>query len=152
VIVPGAFVRACPGARFTSADSSSEADPSRFGEYRRDGGKSAGGAFARVIDQVRLTTQGKVVRAEVVWQGGARGELDLPKYMGVDSQSAGRTGPKCRTRRRETAGAPETNSMTGWSWRKLIFEGGNTELKESRCGVRRRRQSLYPRLGGRYGG
>jgi len=36
-----------------------------------------------VIDQVRLTTKGKVVRAEVVWQGGARSELDVPKYMGA---------------------------------------------------------------------
>jgi DNA invertase Pin-like site-specific DNA recombinase len=36
-----------------------------------------------VIDQVRLTTRGKVVRAEVVWQGGARSELDVPKYVGA---------------------------------------------------------------------
>ena len=36
-----------------------------------------------VIDQVRLTTKGKVVRAEVVWQGGARSELDVPKYVGA---------------------------------------------------------------------
>ncbi len=36
-----------------------------------------------VIEQVRLTTKGKVVRAEVVWQGGARSELDVPKYMGA---------------------------------------------------------------------
>jgi hypothetical protein len=36
-----------------------------------------------VIDQVRLTTKGKVVRAEVVWQGGARSELDVPKYVGL---------------------------------------------------------------------
>ena len=36
-----------------------------------------------IIDQVRLTTKGKVVRAEVVWQGGARSELDVPKYMGA---------------------------------------------------------------------
>jgi hypothetical protein len=36
-----------------------------------------------VIEQVRLITKGKVVRAEVVWQGGARSELDVPKYMGA---------------------------------------------------------------------
>jgi len=36
-----------------------------------------------VIDQVRLGTKGKVVRAEVVWQGGARSELDVPKYVGA---------------------------------------------------------------------
>ena len=36
-----------------------------------------------VIQQVRLTTKGKVIRAEVVWQGGARSELDVPKYMGA---------------------------------------------------------------------
>ena len=36
-----------------------------------------------VIEQVRLTTRGKVVRAEVVWQGGAHSELDVPKYVGA---------------------------------------------------------------------
>jgi hypothetical protein len=36
-----------------------------------------------VIEQVRLTTKGKVVRAEVVWQGGAHSELDVPKYVGA---------------------------------------------------------------------
>jgi hypothetical protein len=39
-----------------------------------------------VIAQVRLTTRGKVVRAEVVWQGGARSELDVPKYMGAPTR------------------------------------------------------------------
>lgn len=38
-----------------------------------------------VIEQVRLATKGKVVRAEVVWQGGARSELDVPKYMGAST-------------------------------------------------------------------
>ena len=40
-----------------------------------------------VIAQVRLTTRGKVVRAEVVWQGGARSELDVPKYMGAPTEA-----------------------------------------------------------------
>jgi len=40
-----------------------------------------------VIDQVRLTTKGKVVRAEVVWQGGARSELDVPKYVGASTEA-----------------------------------------------------------------
>jgi DNA invertase Pin-like site-specific DNA recombinase len=38
-----------------------------------------------VIDQVRLATDGKVVRAEVVWQGGARSQVDVPKYLGTSS-------------------------------------------------------------------
>ena len=38
-----------------------------------------------VIDQVRLATDGKVVRAEVVWQGGAQSHLDVPKYLGASS-------------------------------------------------------------------
>ena len=28
-----------------------------------------------------------VVRAEVVWQGGARSELDVPKYMGAPTEA-----------------------------------------------------------------
>jgi DNA invertase Pin-like site-specific DNA recombinase len=36
-----------------------------------------------VIEQVRLSTKGKVVRADVVWQGGAHSELDVPKYVGA---------------------------------------------------------------------
>jgi hypothetical protein len=40
-----------------------------------------------VIAQVRLTTRGKVVRAEVVWEGGARTELDVPKYMGAPTEA-----------------------------------------------------------------
>src|SRR5438094_7837853 len=40
-----------------------------------------------VIEQVRLTTKGKVVRAEVVWEGGARSELDVPKYMGAPTEA-----------------------------------------------------------------
>src|SRR5947209_18914205 len=39
-----------------------------------------------VIDQVRLTTKGKVVRAEVVWQGGGRSEIDVRKYMGAATE------------------------------------------------------------------
>ena len=38
-----------------------------------------------VLDHVRLATDGKVVRAEVVWQGGARSQLDVPKYLGASS-------------------------------------------------------------------
>jgi hypothetical protein len=40
-----------------------------------------------VIEQVRLATDGKVVRAEVVWQGGARSQLDVPKYLGASSSA-----------------------------------------------------------------
>ncbi len=40
-----------------------------------------------VIEHVRLTTKGKVVRAEVVWQGGARSELDVPKYVGASTEA-----------------------------------------------------------------
>jgi hypothetical protein len=40
-----------------------------------------------VIDQVRLTTGGKVVCAEVVWQGGTRSELDVPKYIGPSTEA-----------------------------------------------------------------
>jgi len=40
-----------------------------------------------VIARVSLTTRGKVVRAEVVWQGGARSELDVPKYMGAPTEA-----------------------------------------------------------------
>ena len=36
-----------------------------------------------VVHEVRLTTRGKVIRAQVVWQGGARSDLDVPKYMGA---------------------------------------------------------------------
>lgn len=38
-----------------------------------------------VIERVHLATDGKVVRAEVVWQGGARSHLDVPKYLGASS-------------------------------------------------------------------
>jgi DNA invertase Pin-like site-specific DNA recombinase len=38
-----------------------------------------------VIEQARLTTRGKVVRAEIIWQGGARSELDVPKYLGAST-------------------------------------------------------------------
>jgi hypothetical protein len=40
-----------------------------------------------VIEQVRLGTRGKVVRAEVVWQGGAHSELDVPKYVGAPTEA-----------------------------------------------------------------
>ncbi len=36
-----------------------------------------------VVEQVRLATDGKVIRAEVVWQGGARSNLNVPKYLGA---------------------------------------------------------------------
>jgi DNA invertase Pin-like site-specific DNA recombinase len=38
-----------------------------------------------VVQEVRLATDGKLVRAEVVWQGGARSHLDVPKYLGASS-------------------------------------------------------------------
>jgi DNA invertase Pin-like site-specific DNA recombinase len=38
-----------------------------------------------VIAEVRLATDGPVIRAEVVWQGGARSHLDVPKYLGGSS-------------------------------------------------------------------
>jgi DNA invertase Pin-like site-specific DNA recombinase len=38
-----------------------------------------------VIERVELATDGKVIRAEVVWQGGARSPLDVPKYLGASS-------------------------------------------------------------------
>ncbi len=38
-----------------------------------------------VIAEVRLATDGPVIRAEVVWQGGARSHLDVPKYLGASS-------------------------------------------------------------------
>jgi DNA invertase Pin-like site-specific DNA recombinase len=38
-----------------------------------------------VIERIRLATRGKVIRAEIVWQGGARSELDVPKYMGASA-------------------------------------------------------------------
>ncbi|CCF83934.1 recombinase family protein [Nitrolancea hollandica] len=38
-----------------------------------------------VLEQARLATDGKVIRAEVVWQGGARSHLEVPKYLGVAS-------------------------------------------------------------------
>ena len=34
-----------------------------------------------LIDRVYLQRDEKVIRAEVVWQGGARSELDIPKYL-----------------------------------------------------------------------
>jgi hypothetical protein len=38
-----------------------------------------------VVARVELATDGKVVRAAVVWQGGARSELEAPKYLGASS-------------------------------------------------------------------
>ncbi len=38
-----------------------------------------------VLEQVRLGTEAKIVRAEIVWQGGARSYLDVPKHMGASS-------------------------------------------------------------------
>jgi DNA invertase Pin-like site-specific DNA recombinase len=38
-----------------------------------------------VVDRVELATDGKVVRAAVVWQGGACSELVVPKYLGASS-------------------------------------------------------------------
>jgi hypothetical protein len=38
-----------------------------------------------VIAEARLATDGPVIRAEVVWQGGARSHLDVPKYLGASS-------------------------------------------------------------------
>lgn len=38
-----------------------------------------------VVERVELATDGKVVRAEVVWQGGARSQLEVPKYLGASS-------------------------------------------------------------------
>jgi hypothetical protein len=34
-----------------------------------------------LIDRVYLRREEKVIRAEVIWQGGARSELDIPKYL-----------------------------------------------------------------------
>jgi len=34
-----------------------------------------------LIDRVYLRREEKVIRAEVLWQGGARSELDIPKYL-----------------------------------------------------------------------
>jgi hypothetical protein len=39
------------------------------------------------VEQVRLTTKGKVVRAEVVWQGGARSELGVRQPVRLSSYS-----------------------------------------------------------------
>lgn len=38
-----------------------------------------------VIAQVALATDGPVIRAEVVWHGGGRSHLDVPKYLGASS-------------------------------------------------------------------
>lgn len=38
-----------------------------------------------VVERVELTTDGKVVRARVVWQGGACSHLEVPKYLGASS-------------------------------------------------------------------
>ena len=38
-----------------------------------------------VIAEVRLATDGPVIRAEGVWQGGARSHLAVPKYLGASS-------------------------------------------------------------------
>jgi hypothetical protein len=38
-----------------------------------------------LIDRVYLRREAKVIRAEVVWQGGARSELDVPKYLFTSS-------------------------------------------------------------------
>jgi DNA invertase Pin-like site-specific DNA recombinase len=43
------------------------------------------GLLRCVIERVRLASRGKVIRAEIVWQGGARSELDVPKYMGASA-------------------------------------------------------------------
>lgn len=43
-----------------------------------------------VIAQVELATDGPVIRAEVVWQGGARSHLDVPKYLGASSAATHR--------------------------------------------------------------
>ena len=51
-----------------------------------------------VIDQVRLATDGKVVRAEVVWQGGAQSQLDVPKYLGASSAAYHRVQALAQTR------------------------------------------------------
>lgn len=34
-----------------------------------------------VVDKIFLNTQGKVVRVEILWQGGTLTELDVPKYL-----------------------------------------------------------------------
>jgi hypothetical protein len=50
-----------------------------------------------VIEQVELATDGPVVRAEVVWQGGARSPLDVPKYLGASSAAYYRARALART-------------------------------------------------------
>jgi DNA invertase Pin-like site-specific DNA recombinase len=79
-----------------------------------------------VIEQVRLTTKGKVVRAEVVWQGGARSELDVPKYMGAPTAAYHRVFELAKTHTdAEIANALNaegllTHKRKPWSARRLL--------------------------------
>jgi Recombinase zinc beta ribbon domain len=73
-----------------------------------------------VIEQVRLATKGKVVRAEVVWQGGARSELDVPKYMGASTAAYHRVIALAQTHTdaeiAEQLNAEELRTMRGKPW------------------------------------
>lgn len=73
-----------------------------------------------VIEQVRLATKGKVVRAEVVWHGGARSELDVPKYMGASTAAYHRVIVLAQTHTdaeiAEQLNAEELRTMKGKPW------------------------------------
>jgi hypothetical protein len=73
-----------------------------------------------VIERVRLASKGKLMRAEVIWQGGARSELEVPKYMGASTTAYHRVIALARTHTdaeiAEQLNSEELRTMKGKPW------------------------------------